>query len=39
MSRIGNRLIKVPTGVTIEENDGVVSVKGWTCIWWMGNYS
>ncbi len=28
MSRIGNRLIKVPTGVTIEENDGVVSVKG-----------
>ena len=28
MSRIGNRLITVPTGVTIEENEGIVTVKG-----------
>ena len=28
MSRIGNRIITVPAGVTIEENDGVVTVKG-----------
>ena len=28
MSRIGNRIITVPTGVTVEEKDGVVIVKG-----------
>ena len=28
MSRIGNRIITVPAGVTVEENDGVVIVKG-----------
>ena len=28
MSRIGNRIIAVPAGVTIEEADGVVTVKG-----------
>ena len=28
MSRIGNRLIKIPAGVTIEENEGIVTVKG-----------
>jgi large subunit ribosomal protein L6 len=28
MSRIGNRIITVPTGVTIEETNGVVTVKG-----------
>ena len=28
MSRIGNRIITVPAGVTVEENDGVVTVKG-----------
>lgn len=28
MSRIGNREIKVPTGVTVENNDNVVTVKG-----------
>ena len=28
MSRIGNRLITIPTGVTIEENEGIVTVKG-----------
>ena len=28
MSRIGNRLITIPAGVTIEENDGIVTVKG-----------
>ena len=28
MSRIGNRIITVPAGVTIEEQDGVVIVKG-----------
>ena len=28
MSRIGNRIIKIPTGVTIEENNGIVTVKG-----------
>jgi len=28
MSRIGNRIITVPEGVTVEEADGVVTVKG-----------
>ena len=28
MSRIGNRIIKVPAGVTVEENNGIVTVKG-----------
>jgi len=28
MSRIGNRIITVPAGVTVEEHDGVVVVKG-----------
>ena len=28
MSRIGNRIIEVPTGVTVECNDNVVTVKG-----------
>ncbi len=28
MSRIGNRIITVPTGVTIEETNGIVTVKG-----------
>jgi len=28
MSRIGNRIITVPAGVTVEEKDGVVVVKG-----------
>ena len=28
MSRIGNRIITVPTGVTFEETNGVVTVKG-----------
>ena len=28
MSRIGNRIITVPAGVTVEENDGIVTVKG-----------
>ena len=28
MSRIGNRSITVPTGVTVEETNGVVTVKG-----------
>lgn len=28
MSRIGNRKIEIPAGVTIEEKDGVVTVKG-----------
>ena len=28
MSRIGNRIITVPAGVTVEEQDGVVVVKG-----------
>lgn len=28
MSRIGNRIITVPTGVTVEETNGVVTVKG-----------
>ena len=28
MSRIGNRELKVPTGVTVENNDNVVTVKG-----------
>ena len=28
MSRIGNRIITVPAGVTVEENEGVVIVKG-----------
>ncbi len=28
MSRIGNRLLTIPTGVTVEETDGVVTVKG-----------
>ena len=28
MSRIGNRIIAIPAGVTVEENDGVVTVKG-----------
>ena len=28
MSRIGNRIITVPAGVTVEEKDGIVTVKG-----------
>ena len=28
MSRIGNRIITIPAGVTVEENEGVVVVKG-----------
>ena len=28
MSRIGNRIIKVPETVTVTEENGVVSVKG-----------
>ena len=28
MSRIGNRILTIPAGVTVEENDGVVTVKG-----------
>ena len=28
MSRIGNRIIAVPTGVTVELNDNIVTVKG-----------
>ncbi len=28
MSRIGNRIIRVPAGVTVEENNGIVTVKG-----------
>ena len=28
MSRIGNRVIKIPTGVTVENNNNVVTVKG-----------
>ena len=28
MSRIGNRIITVPAGVTVEEKDGIVVVKG-----------
>lgn len=28
MSRIGNREIKIPTGVTVENNNNVVTVKG-----------
>ena len=28
MSRIGNRVITVPAGVTVEEKDGIVIVKG-----------
>ncbi len=28
MSRIGNRIIKIPTGVTVECNDNIVTVKG-----------
>ena len=28
MSRIGNRIITIPAGVTVEEADGVVTVKG-----------
>jgi large subunit ribosomal protein L6 len=28
MSRIGNRIITVPEGVTVEEKDGIVTVKG-----------
>ena len=28
MSRIGNRIITVPTGVTVEETNGVVTVTG-----------
>ncbi|MBQ6324207.1 MAG: 50S ribosomal protein L6 [Bacilli bacterium] len=28
MSRIGNRIITVPAGVTVEEQDGIVTVKG-----------
>ncbi len=28
MSRIGNRIILIPAGVTVEENEGVVTVKG-----------
>jgi len=28
MSRIGNRIITVPAGVTVEENNGIVTVKG-----------
>ena len=28
MSRIGNRIITIPAGVTVEENEGIVTVKG-----------
>ena len=28
MSRIGNRVLTIPAGVTVEENNGVVTVKG-----------
>ena len=28
MSRIGNRVITIPAGVTVEENEGIVTVKG-----------
>ena len=28
MSRIGNRVITIPAGVTVEENDGYITVKG-----------
>ncbi len=28
MSRIGNRVIAIPAGVTVEENEGIVTVKG-----------
>ena len=28
MSRIGNRILSVPAGVTVENSDGVVTVKG-----------
>ena len=28
MSRIGNRILTIPAGVTVEENDGIVTVKG-----------
>ena len=28
MSRIGNRLLTIPAGVTVEEADGVITVKG-----------
>ena len=28
MSRIGNRIIEIPAGVTVEEHDNVVTVKG-----------
>ena len=28
MSRIGNRIITVPEGVTVELNDNIVTVKG-----------
>ena len=28
MSRIGNRIISIPAGVTVEEADGIVTVKG-----------
>ena len=28
MSRIGNRILTIPAGVTVEEHDGVVTVKG-----------
>ena len=28
MSRIGNRIITIPAGVTVEEADGIVTVKG-----------
>lgn len=28
MSRIGNRIITIPAGVTVEEKDGIVTVKG-----------
>ena len=28
MSRIGNRIITVPAGVTVEVNDDILTVKG-----------
>ena len=28
MSRIGNRIIMIPEGVTVENNDNVITVKG-----------
>ena len=28
MSRIGNRVLTIPAGVTVEVNDNVVTVKG-----------